>query len=276
MNDPFGEAIRDYFKKGKAPNISVNSNYTEGETITTAYFFRTEEEMPLVETTALKMCKGKVLDVGAAAGCHSIVLQKKGYSVTALEKSELAVEVLKKRGVQKVVCQNIYSYSEVQFDTILLLMNGAGIGGTISGLKKLLAHLKTLLSENGQILIDSTNIQYLFQEDDGSVWFDLANPKYYGEMTYEVSYKKSSSKFDWLFVDYETLEKLASSLGLECTLAAKGGSYDFLARIVGKTEDGRRKTDDGRPKAPACLKGRQGRQGSRKQEMRSPKMEAGR
>lgn len=234
MNDPFGEAIRDYFEKGKASDIAVNSNYTKDETIPAAYFFRTEKEMPGVETAALKMCKGKVLDVGAAAGCHSIILQKKGYSISALEKSELAAEVLRKRGIQKVICQNIYSYSEEQFDTILLLMNGAGIGETISGLKKLLSHLKTLLSENGQILIDSTNIQYLFQEDDGSMWFDLANPKYYGEMTYEVSYKKSTSKFEWLFVDFETLKKLATNIGLECTLVAKGGNHDFLAKIVGR------------------------------------------
>ncbi len=199
----------------------------------------TEKEMPKLETAALKLCKGKVLDVGAAAGCHSLILQKKGYNITALEKSELAAEVLRKRGIQKVVCQNISAYSEDQFDTILLLMNGAGIGETISGLKKLLSHLKTLLSESGQILIDSTNIQYLFKEDDGSVWFDLANPKYYGEMTYEVrmtyevSYKKSTSKFEWLFVDFETLKKLSSNLGFECTLMAKGGNHGFLARLGG-------------------------------------------
>lgn len=237
MNDPFGEAIRDYFEKGKAPDIVVNSNYTEDETIPAAYFFRTEKEMPSLETAALKLCKGKVLDVGAAAGCHSLVLQKKGYSVTALEKSELAAEVLRKRGIQKVIVQNIYSYSEDQFDTILLLMNGTGIGETLLGLKKLLSHLKMLLSENGQLLIDSTDIQYLFQEDDGSVWFDLANPKYYGEMTYEVSYKKSVSKFDWLFVDSETLKKLAANIGLDCTMVATGENHDFLARIVKKTGD---------------------------------------
>ena len=231
MNDPFGEAIHDYFEKGKAPKIIVNSNYTEDEEILPSYFFRTEKEMPAIEQKALKLCRGKILDIGAAAGCHDLILQKKGFNITAIEKSQLAVEVLKKRGIQKVVNDDIYSYSENKFDTILLLMNGAGIGETISGLEKLLSHLKILLSANGQILIDSSDIKYLFEEDDGSFWVNLSNSDYYGEMEYVVTYKKSTTKFKWLFIDFETLQKVAAKLGLECRMVAKGEHYDFLAQL---------------------------------------------
>jgi SAM-dependent methyltransferase len=231
MNDPFGEAIQDYFEKGKAPDLIVNSNYTEGEEIAASWFFRTEKEMPAVERAALKRCNGKVLDIGAAAGCHTLFLQKKGFNVTALEKSEKAAEVMKKRGIQKVVCGDIYQFSENQFDTILLLMNGAGIGETIAGLEKLLTHIKTLLTEKGQILIDSTDIKYLFKEEDGSLWIDLANDSYYGEMEYEVKYKKSVSKFKWLFVDFETLKKVAKKAGLNCILIENGENQDFLAQL---------------------------------------------
>jgi len=231
MNDPFGEAIHDYFEKGKAPDLIVNSNYTENEEIAASWFFRTEKEMPAVERTALKRCNGKVLDVGAAAGCHTLLLQKKGFNVTALEKSEKAAEVMKKRGIQKVIYGDIYQFSENQFDTILLLMNGAGIGETIAGLEMLLTHIKTLLTEKGQILIDSTDIKYLFKEEDGSLWIDLANDAYYGEMEYEVKYKKSVSKFKWLFVDFETLKKVAKKAGLNCILIEKGENHDFLAQL---------------------------------------------
>ena len=231
MNDPFGEAIQDYFEKGKAPDLIVNSNYTEGEEIAASWFFRTEKEMPAVERAALKRCNGKVLDIGAAAGCHTLFLQKKGFNVTALEKSEKAAEVMKKRGIQKVVSGDIYSFTENQFDSILLLMNGAGIGETIAGLEKLLTHIKTLLTEKGQILIDSTDIKYLFKEEDGSLWIDLANDAYYGEMEYEVKYKKSVSKFKWLFVDFDTLKKVAKKAGLNCILIEKGENHDFLAQL---------------------------------------------
>lgn len=231
MSDPFGEAIFDYFEKAKTPDLIINTNYTEDEQIPVSYLFRGEKEMPIIEKAALKMCRGKVLDVGAAAGCHSILLQKKGYNVTALEISEKAAEVLKKRGIQKIILEDIYEYSDDKYDTILLLMNGTGIGKTKAGLKTLLLHLKTLLTENGQILIDSSDIKYLFEEEDGSRWFDLNNTKYYGEMEYEVTYKKNSLKFDWLFIDFESLEKIAEEAGLTCKMVQTGMHYDYLAQI---------------------------------------------
>lgn len=231
MTDPFGLAINDFYRKGKAPDIKVDSNYTKGEGIAVAHFFRDEDEMPVIEKIALKNCKGKVLDVGAAAGCHSLVLQKKGFNVTALDKSEMAVDVMKKRGIQKVVCANILEYKENTYDTILLLMNGTGIGSNLRGLKKLLNHLKTLLSENGQILIDSSDIKYLFEEKDGSFWVDLANDKYYGEMQYKVKYKNETDEFDWLFIDYDLLNKIAHENGLECLLIASGNHHEYLAKL---------------------------------------------
>jgi SAM-dependent methyltransferase len=231
MNDPFGEAIQEYFNKGKAPDIQINTNYTEDESIPVSYFFRNEKQMPELEKMAFKMCKGKVLDVGAAAGCHTLLLQKKGFNVTALEKSEQAVDVMKKQGIVKVVHADIYEYNETQYNTILLLMNGSGIGGTIKGLLKLLSHLKSLLLDDGQILIDSSDIKYLFEEEDGSLWVDLATDKYYGEMEYEVTYKKTSSKFDWLFIDFENLQKVATMAGLQCKLVAQGEHSDFLAQL---------------------------------------------
>lgn len=234
MTDPFGLAIDDFYRKGKAPDIKVDSNYTKGESIAVAHFFRVEDQMPGIEKAAIKKCKGKILDVGAAAGCHAIILQKKGFNVIAIDKSGMATDVMRKRGIQKVVCADIFEYKENTFDTILLLMNGAGIGGNLSGLKKLLRHLKTLLSENGQILIDSTDIRYLFEEKDGSLWVDLANDKYYGEMQYKVKYKNETDEFDWLFIDYNLLNKIALETGLKCELVASGNHNDYLAKLFVK------------------------------------------
>src|SRR5690606_18241441 len=143
------------------------------------------KEMPEIELAALENCRGKILDIGAAAGCHSVILQEKGFDITALEKSGKACEVLKKRDISKIICADIFKYSETKFDTLLLLMNGARISETLAGLKKVLIHLKKLLAENGQFVIDSSDIKYLFEEEDGSLWIDLTNDSYYGEMEYE-------------------------------------------------------------------------------------------
>ncbi|WP_167607372.1 class I SAM-dependent methyltransferase [Maribellus sediminis] len=231
-NDPFGAAIHDFFEQGKAPDIAVNTNYTEDEIIPVSYLFRKENEMPGLEKMALKLCKGTVLDIGAAAGCHALVLQEKGLDVTALDNSALAVEVMKKRGVKQVLNADIYEFSERKFDTLLLLMNGTGIGGTISGLKKLLVHLKSLLNPNGQVLIDSSDIKYLFEEEDGSMWIDLNNSNYYGEMQYELSYKNHKTTFDWLFIDSKKLQKLATEAGFRFELVKKGEHFDYLAQLT--------------------------------------------
>ena len=231
MNDPFGAAIKDYFETGSAPAISIETNYTEKEEFPVAHFFRNKNNMPALEQKALQLCRGNILDIGAAAGCHSLLLQQENKAVTALEISEQAVQVMKQRGVENVVQADIFEFSEQKFDNLMLLMNGTGIGGTISGLKKLLGHLKTLLHKNGQILIDSSDIKYLFEEEDGSIWIDLNNLNYYGEMQYEVRYKNHNTTFNWLFTDFDTLHSVATKAGFKCEKVHNGEHFDFLARL---------------------------------------------
>jgi len=232
MNDPIGQAIADFYKNDAAPDILINTNYTEGEILPPAYFFRAWNEMPKIEQTALEYCRGKILDVGAAAGSHALELQYREMEVVALEKSVLACEVMQKRGVNNVICTDLFQFGEYGFDTVLLLMNGTGIGQTLDGLKKMLVHLKSLLNGNGQILIDSSDIHYLFEDEDGSFWVDLANNRYYGEMDYELTYKNTSTQFKWLFVDFETLTKIAGEAGLDCQLVQEGEQNDFLAKLI--------------------------------------------
>ena len=230
--DPIGQAIHNYYFDNDKEFLDVDSNYTENEEIDPARFFREFKEMPDLEKTALDRCHGRILDVGAGAGSHALELQTRGFDVTALDKSELAVAVMLQRGIAKVIHEDIFRLKSDNFDTILLLMNGIGIAGTIEGLKKLLTHLKLLLAPKGQILLDSTDIFYLFEEEDGSVWTDLASGDYYGEMTYTVNYKKDiTATFPWLFIDFETLSGIAAECGFSCELAGEGADNDFLARL---------------------------------------------
>lgn len=231
MCDPIGQAIYDYFENDEAENIVITTNYTNDELLSPSYFFRTIDEMPSIERTALKLSYGKILDVGAAAGCHALSLQEQGYNVIALEKSKAAAEVMRRRGIKNVVCSDLFQFKGKEFDTLLVLMNGTGIGGTLEGLKNMLLHLKSLLALDGRILIDSSDISYLFQEEDGSVWIDLANDNYPGEMDYILNYKHLNSSFKWLFTDFDTLRDIAETSGLKCELIEKGPHYDYLAQL---------------------------------------------
>lgn len=231
--DLIGQAICNYYFHGDEEVLSVDSNYTEDEVLDPGHFFRTYATMSPLERKALDACRGRILDVGAGAGCHALELQRHGFRVTALEKSEMACRVMTDRGVENVVPADILEHSGETYDTILMLMNGAGLAGNLAGLEKMLAHLKILLTPEGQILMDSTDIIYLFQEDDGSLWVDLANEAYYGEMTYTVTYKNvTDDPFPWLFVDFETLSRYAEKQGFLAELIMEGEEYDYLVRLV--------------------------------------------
>lgn len=227
-NDPFGVAISDYFDGNKKATILVNSSITQNEKIKVSALYRTYRGMPEIERTALDLSKGKILDIGAGSGAHSVILQKRKFDVTALDLSPKACEIMSKRGLHNVVNQDIFEYTQQGFDTMLLLMNGIGIAGTLDGLDKMLAHLKTLLKKGGKIYLESTDIMYMFLNNDGSVLIDL-NGAYYGELQYEISYENHVSSFPWLYIDYPTLETHAKALGFKCTQILTDEDASYLA-----------------------------------------------
>lgn len=234
-SDPLGQAIYNYLFWGDNTPVLVASNAVEDEELPPEYFFRNYNDMPMLERVALKKCKGNILDVGAGAGCHSLYLQNAGFNVTSLEKSELCCEVLKKRGINNVVNSDIYSFSNQKFDTILLLMNGIGISGNIQGMTTLLTHLKSLLAENGSIILDSSDLIYLFKEEDDSIYIDINAETYYGEIDYQIKYKDiTGDSFSWLFADSVLLDETANEVGLKTEILEYGPHYDYLAKLFTK------------------------------------------
>ncbi len=231
MNDDvIGKALLDYVNNDYVEDITVVSSISEDDVIPVPYLFRSKKDLPKIESRALSLCKGNVLDVGAASGCHSLILKANGFNVTSIDISQGAVEVMKGRSL-KAECVNFFDIDS-KYDTLLFLMNGVGISGTLDGLDKFLSKAKSLLNEGGQILLDSSDISYMFKEEDGSMWMDL-NSSYFGEVTYQMKYKELiTNKFDWLFVDIKTLRAKALELGLKVELVLDGESDDYLARLT--------------------------------------------
>ena len=231
-NDPMGAAIQGYLQGEKKAKVVVESNLTEDDVIPVAYLFRGEDEMPELELLALEQCRGQVLDVGAGAGCHSLVLQERGVSVTALDISAGAVEAMKQQGVRQVWQESILDLRGHTFDTLLLLMNGIGIAGDLEGLDHFLEHAKQLLKPGGQLLLESSDILYMFEEEDGLVLLDL-NSGYYGEVIYNMRYKdQESGQFKWLFIDPAILQDYAEARGYTFEQLYEGEYGNYLARLV--------------------------------------------
>lgn len=233
QEDPMGAAIRDYFRQGKSAQLKVLSSLFDDDEMPVAHLFRSYHEMPPLEQRALNEARGKVLDVGAGAGCHALALQERGFDVTAVDISPMSCETMKERGVANVECVNIFNRRfQERFDTLLLLMNGTGIAGKLSRLPQLLSRLKQLMNPGAQILIDSSDLRYVYEDENGVLDVDL-DGAYYGEVDYQMTYRNIIGKsFDWLYADSVVLAECCRQCGLKCEILAQGNHYDYLARIV--------------------------------------------
>lgn len=228
--DPMGAAIADYFTKGRAAKLRVFSSQFDEDEIPAEQLFRTFDEMPVLEQEALRRATGKILDCGAGSGCHALALQDMGKQVEAIDISPLSVETMQKRGVRQAYCVNLFDEHYLQkFDTILMLMNGSGIIGKLENMSTFFAKMKQLLNPGGCIYMDSSDLRYLFEDEDGNFLIDLAGG-YYGEIDFRMQYKQvKGDTFDWLYIDFQTLSYYASENGFRAELVKEGEHYDYLA-----------------------------------------------
>jgi SAM-dependent methyltransferase len=236
MKDLFGRAILDFQTNNSPEDLITETSISDEDEMSVAYLFRSYNEMPKLEQKALQLAKGKVLDVGCGAGSHSLYLQnERNLDVYSIDISHNAIKACKLRGLRNTQVLNILEMDsnniENKYDTILLLMNGTGIFGTLKETTTFLLKLRSLLNPNGQIIIDSSDIIYMFDNDeDGGKW--IPSDGYYGELTFTIRYKnEKEDQFPWLYLDYNTLQNAAFANGLQCNLILEGEHYDYLAKL---------------------------------------------
>lgn len=231
--DPMGAAIADYLAYGKASKLRVFSSQFDEDEIPVAQLFRAYEQMPEIERVALKRCSGRILDVGAGSGCHSLALQEREQTVTAIDISPLSVEAMRLRGVKDAQCVNLFDRTFTgQFDTILLLMNGSGIVGKLAHFPAFFQRMKQLLAPGGQILMDSSDLSYLFEDEEGNLDF-APEDDYYGEVDFRMQYKQvKGDPFDWIYIDFCTLSLQAAQAGFQAEKIAEGEHFDYLTRLT--------------------------------------------
>ena len=223
-------AIKAFYEENDTTDIIVHSPDFDDDSIPIEYLFRGFDNMPALEQEALKLCRGRVLDVGCGAGSHALYLQnQKNLRTEAIDTSPGAIEIARKRGLQNAYCEDFFKIAKAQYDTILMLMNGSGIIGKLDNLEQFFAHSRSLLKADGQILMDSSDLIYLFDDE-----LEESN-QYYGEFNFQVSYKDSiSENFAWLYIDPVLLEEYARKNGFRSEILYTGDNYEYLARLTVK------------------------------------------
>ncbi|MDB5120793.1 MAG: SAM-dependent methyltransferase [Sphingobacteriales bacterium] len=227
--DIFGLALTDFFQSKTNDTLWLHNNYGEKEEMPVDVFFRDEDEIPELETIALNLCTGRILDIGAGVGSHALILQKNGFNVTALEVSTNACKIMEARGVQNILNQDIFTYNSGKFDTLLLLMNGIGLSKTLTGIIDFLKIASDLLTPNGQLIFDSSDISYLYEDSN------IPEDRYYGEISYQYEYKNQRSNwFKWLYIDQLLLTQIANEQGWNCTVLYEDDMDQYLAKLTRK------------------------------------------
>ena len=220
-----GSAMENYFEKNDNTPIRVFINKSEEPEMYPSVFFRPYKNMLKYEKIALKNSKGKVLDLGCGAGCHSLYLQNKAFDVTAVEVSKKSANVALSQGVNKVINEDWRNLNLKNFDTVLVLMNGMGLAESPTELKLMFRKLKSLLSKTGSILIDSTDVTY------AKANWPMLDSEYFGKVQFELKYKGKTQCFPWLFVDFETAVQTAKSVKLNVEVLERARNGHFLLRL---------------------------------------------
>lgn len=222
--DVFGKALRAYELEEK-DTLILHNNYGESEEMPVWYFFREYEDLPELEKIALFHCRGKILDIGAGAGAHTLILQEQGQDVRAIDVSPGAVDLMKRAGVRDAAELDFF-HATGKYDTLFCLMNGIGIIGKLENLQSFLTRAKKLLNPGGQLLVDSSDITYLYE---GKIPEDY----YFGEVRFQYEFREEKGEwFDWVYIDPDTLLQRCKSLGWNAEILHEDDQDQFLVRLT--------------------------------------------
>lgn len=231
---PCGLALMDYFRGDYSAKISIHRDDGHTDDMAISTFFREPSNFSRLECTALDLCKGYVLDIGAGAGPDSLALQEKGFSVCAIDISPEACEIMRTRGVEEVYCTDIYDFIGGPFDTILMLCHGLGLLETLSGLDRFLEYTHRLVKASSQIIFDSLDVRHT--SNLMHLAYHEANRgagRYFGELRLQIEYKgRKWPIWKWLHVDPETLTVHAREAGWHCEVIMQEESGDYLGRLT--------------------------------------------
>ena len=229
---PYERVMRDYFHGKTDASIVVYDDFERDEA-RIEYFFRDESGFSPVDQLAVDLCRGRVLDVGAGSGCHSLVLQQRGLEVVALETMPEVQAILRARGVRDVRPGSIFGFAGETFDTVLMMMNGLGIAETLRGLEALLEHARSLLRPGGQVLADSCDVRNwdaAGRPRDDQLYLD--DGRYIGELHIQLEYEgEKGPPFPQLYIDTDTLGQVARRHDWHLDVVTVEGPQ-YLARLT--------------------------------------------
>lgn len=170
------------------------------------------------EKQAMRLVKGRVLDVGCGAGRHSLYLQKKGFEVTGIDNSPGAIKVCKLRGHKKarlMSITDIHRFKKNSFDTIIMMGNNFGLFGGYKQARRLLKQMHRITSAEGQIIAETID-PYSTTDPLHKAYqrFNRRRGRMGGQIRIRIRHNKIIGPwFDYLLVSKTEMKKIVQGAG---------------------------------------------------------------
>lgn len=208
--DAFGHFLWDYYQHGPVPEVvERDDDYIDANGLN---YFSTYRRWPGYLRQALRYVRSPVLDVGCGAGQHARYLQSKGFRVTGIDSSPLAVKVSRLRGVKDVRRMSFYqmTFPARAFASVAMLGNNFGLFGSPARMPSLLRKLARITTERGRLIVECRD-PYQTDNPDHVRYHHLnrRSGRMAGQIKIRVRYRAFVGRwFDYLFVSKSEMRKL--------------------------------------------------------------------
>jgi len=238
--DAYGEQLWSYFKTGEPKREIIERE--DGLLSLGQYggklYFSEYKDWQKIEKEAMKYVKGRVLDIGCGAGRHSLYLQGKGFDVTGIDNSPLAIKISRLRGLKKTKVIGIEKVGQLKpnsFDTVIMMGNNFGLFGSYRLAQTLLKKLHRVTSPDA-LIIAATRDPYATKDPAHFAYHKLNKKRgrMAGQLRIRVRYKSViGSWFDYLLVSKAELQKILTNTGWEVKRFIDGNDGQYIM-LLGK------------------------------------------
>ena len=215
--DAYGRLVLDHFEGRDAVEVIERDDGSIGISSGPRNYFEPPARWPSCERRALRLVRGRVLDVGCGAGRVALELQRRGHEVVGIDVSPLALEVARRRGVKDTRELPFHRVDESlgRFDTVVMAGNNFGLFGGPKRARTLLRRLRRMTTDNARILGSSLDV-YDTDDPDNLAYHELnrRRGRMAGEIRLRVRHGRYCSPwFDYLMVSPDEMAEIAQSGG---------------------------------------------------------------
>lgn len=235
--DAFGHALYDYhLGGGPAIVIERDDGYVDADFGGELYLAGVAR-WPASQRRAIKLARGRTLDVGCGAGRVALHLQEQGHGVVAVDTSPLAVKTCRERGVEDARALSVTQVSRKlgRFDTIVMYGNNFGLFGSFRRARWLLRRFRNLTSPDARIIAETRN-PYGTDDPYHTAYHRLnrRRGRMGGQIKMRVLYETHRTPwFDYLMVSREEMDAILAGTGWAVDRIFDGKHGTYVA-VIGK------------------------------------------